>query len=139
MTGGYQRSKRVSKVVRCAGRLSTQAAYACRRASRSSSSIAPSARVQSSTSASDTVRPAWRSASRNAISRSTSPVAMSVQLQLLDGAGVVAGVLEDDTERLVHRLLVEGVEAEGDERLRPVDGLRDRRALLQLQSAQSAD
>src|SRR6476469_7423705 len=103
------------------------------------SSIAPSARVQSRTSASDTVRPAWRSASRNAISRSTRPVLTSVQLQLLDGAGVVAGVLEDDAERLVHCLLVQGVEPQGDEGASPVDGLRDARRLLQLEGPQRTD
>ena len=52
---------------------------------------------------------------------------------------MVAGVLEDHTQRLVDGRLVEGPGAERDEGARPVDGLRDRGGLAQLHVAQLAD
>src|SRR3712207_7142091 len=42
-------------------------------------------------------------------------------------------VLEHHAEGRAHRRLVEGVQAQLEQRLRPVEGLGDRRRLLQLQ------
>ena len=61
------------------------------------------------------------------------------QLQLLDRALLVGGVLEHDAERARDRGLVEVADLQRDQGARPVDGLRDRRRLLELQLAQPGD
>ena len=52
---------------------------------------------------------------------------------------MVGGVLEDHAQRVGDRLLVEVADLQGDQGARPVDGLGDRRRLLELQLAQPAD
>ena len=73
--------------------------------------------------------------------RSTSPLCHGhlPQPQLADRAVLVGGVLEDDAEGVVDRLVVEVVDLQRDQRARPVDGLRDGRRLLELELAQPAD
>src|SRR2546421_320312 len=57
----------------------------------------------------------------------------AVDLQLLAGLGDVRLVLEEHVERLADQLGIDLVLAQEQERLRPVDGLGDRRRLLQLE------
>ena len=63
-------------------------------------------------------------------------VPLLAQPQLADRALLVGGVLEDDAERVVDGLVVEVADLERDQGARPVDGLGDRRRLLQLELAQ---
>src|SRR4051794_33855445 len=95
--------------------------------------MAPMARTASTVSAVLTGSPAVRSAVVNATVRSSrltpSP---SAELQLGPGALLIGGVLQHDTQRGGDGRLVEGVEPEGEQRVRPVDRFGDARALLQL-------
>ena len=59
--------------------------------------------------------------------------------QRLERLVVVGGVLEDDAERRVDGRRVEVVDLERDQGARPVDRLRDRRRLLELELAQLGD
>ncbi len=59
--------------------------------------------------------------------------------QLLDRAVVVGAVLEDDAEGVGDGLVVEVADLERDQGAGPVDGLGDRRRLLELELAQPAD
>src|SRR5262245_55522696 len=148
--GGKYRSNSVSKALRYTGRLHIVVANAARTASRSSQPTAPTARAASTVSAVLTGTPARRSAAVKSTVRSTRFIeplpsphrpqgSVGAELELADRAGLVAGVLEHDPEGAVHLLLVERVEAEREHGLAPVDGLRDRRCLLQLHRAQRPD
>ena len=57
----------------------------------------------------------------------------------LDHDVEVGAVLDDDRHRVVERLLVDVVGAEQQQRARPVDRLRDRRRLLQVEAADHRD
>src|SRR6266496_698838 len=70
----------------------------------------------------------WCTASRRA--RRQRP---AVDLELLAGLGDVRLVLEEHVERLADQLGIDLILAQEQERLRPVDGLGDRRRLLQLE------
>src|SRR4051794_4214770 len=98
------------------------------------SSIVPMARTASTVSAVLTGNPAWRSAVVKPTVRSSRLIARlpSGELELADGPLLVGGVLEHDAEGGRHGALVEGVEAEREQGVRPVDRLGDARALLQL-------
>src|SRR5262245_18771251 len=63
----------------------------------------------------------------------------TVDLELLAGLGDVRLVLEQHVERLADDLRVDLVHAEVQQRAGPVDGLRDRRSLLQLQLTHGPD
>src|SRR6266508_6182360 len=69
-------------------------------------------------------RSGWRSARRQR---------PALDLELLAGLGDVGLVLEEHVQRLADQLGVDLVLAQVQERLRPVDGLGDRRRLLQLE------
>src|SRR5687768_15604233 len=119
-------SKTASKVTRCGWRLTSVAAYAARTVSRSCQLTCSSALIASSPSASDTDRPAERSASTKPMWVSSRLIrSLRRQLELLDRAPLVRGVLEHDTQRAYDVRLVEVTDLERDEGARPVDGLRD--------------
>src|SRR5262245_61405112 len=67
-------------------------------------------------------------------SRSLVPLALAnIDRELLGGLCDVCLVLQQDVQRLLRLLRVDGVDAEQDERARPIEGLRDRRRLLELE------
>src|SRR5439155_19756548 len=74
----------------------------------------------------------WCTASRSGRRRARRQ-GPAVDLQLLAGLGDVRLVLEEHVERLADQLGIDLVLAQEQERLRPVDGLGDRRRLLQLE------
>src|SRR5690606_16557787 len=109
------------------------------------------ARTASRPSATETGSPARRSSATNPVWRSMRE-AMSAssrlllargpsapQSQFLGGALLVGDVLEDDAEGAGDGGLVQVVQAEGEQGARPVDGLGDRRGLLDVQVAQRPD
>ena len=141
---GKKRSKSASKVGRWLCFLTSVAAYAActrlavapRRASRAPRPrrgprpARPAARPRAA--------PRRRRCAGRAARCSCQPPRLA-QPQLADRALLVGGVLEHDAERVVDGLVVEVADLERDQRARPVDGLGDRRGLLQLELAQPRD
>src|SRR4051794_22171692 len=93
----------------------------------------PIARTASTVSAVLTGNPAVRSAVVKPTVRSSRLMLAlpSGELQLRTGPVLVRGVLQNDAQCGGHGRLVQRVQAEGEQRVRPVDRLRDTRALLE--------
>src|SRR5947209_3710830 len=86
-------------------------------------------------SVSDTGSPAARSSWMKPASTSNIVGLLRRDGQLFGRPGDVAAVLEQDVQRLLGQLGVDGVDAEQQQRARPVERLRHRRCLLQLELA----
>src|SRR5687767_11183711 len=132
-------SKTVSNAFQWALLFTSVAASAYLKASRSSSGMCLTASMASRFSVRETGRPARRSSWMNPVSRSSIVSRLGpVDRQLLGRLGDVGLVLEEDVQRLLGLLGVDLLHAEEHEGAGPVEGLRHRRRLLQLQLADGA-
>src|SRR5260370_33743626 len=108
--------------------------------SRSAMSMCSTARIASRFSVIDTGRPALRSSWTNPWRTSSiGSGAVAGGHQLLAGLGDVRLVLEENVEGVADDLGGDLRRSEEEERAGPVDGLGDRRGLLQLELAGRAD
>src|SRR3954471_17801771 len=139
-------SKTVSKDFQWAWFFTSVAASAYLNASRSSRGMCWTASMASRFSVRLTGSPALRSSWMNPVNRSsmrTGPSSSGLlgrlgDRELLGGLGDVGLVLEQDVQRLLGLIGVDVVDTEQHQRPRPVDRLRHRRMLLQLQRADRA-
>ena len=133
---GRRRSKSVSKAGRCSWRLTSVAASAARSCSRSSRSTAPHGL--------DRVEPLGHRDRQPGLAQSGDEADVPIeqrhrrdgQAEFLGARAWSEGCLRTTPSVRGDRLLVEVVDAEGEQGARPVDGLGDRGRLLQLQRAQ---
>src|SRR4051794_27998941 len=138
-----KRSKTSSKMRRSSGDFASVAASASRKASVSVHSTSPRAAKESSSSLVPMATPSERRSSANSSIRAASPggelAAEGGDTDLHpDAVGDhvdVRAVLDDDRHRVAERLLVDVLGAEQQQGARPVDGLRDRRRLLEVELA----
>src|SRR3954454_20319285 len=137
-----KRSKTRSKTRRSSGDLASVAASASRNASVSVHSTSPSAEKLSSSSLVPMATPSERSSSANSSIRAASPGAVLAPEGGTDlhpdeiGDHVeVRAVLDDDRHGVAEGLLVDVLGAEQQEPPRPVDRLRDRGRLLEVELA----
>src|SRR3954464_2584259 len=137
-----KRSKTSSKMRRSSGDLASVAASASRKASVSVHSTSPSAANASSSSLVPIATSSERSSSANSSSRAASPGAVSASEGGTDlhpdaiGHDVEVGaVLDDDRHGVAEGLLVDVLGAEQQQGARPVDRLRDRGLLLEVELA----
>src|SRR5258705_5228507 len=113
-------------------------------ASRSSMGMCCTASMASRFSVSDTGRPALRNSVTKPAKRSSMVVKHGVGRLLVDAElfrslGDVGLVLEQDVEGLLGLLGFDVIDAEQHQRACPVDGLADRRRLLQVELTDGAD
>src|SRR5688500_19590303 len=87
----------------------------------------------------DNGRPALRSSTMKPASRSSIGLPRAVGAEFLGRLGDVRLVLQQDVQRVLGLLGVDVLDAEEDERAGPVERLRDRGVLLQLDAADRAD
>src|SRR3954452_20826404 len=152
------RSKTSSKTRRSSWDFASVAASASRKSAGSAHEISLRTAKPSSSSLVPTATPSERSSSPNSRIRAASPGrgglrrapcrspsstgterAGQLCAHPLDHDVKGGAVLDDDRHRVVERLLVDVVGAEQQQRARPVDQLRDRRRLLQVQAAHHRD
>src|SRR4051812_22249006 len=140
-------SKTVSKAFQWAWFFTSVAASAYLNASRSSRGMCWTASMASRFSVRLTGSPALRSSWMKPVNRSSMrrrPSSSGLlgrvgDRKLLGRLGDVRLVLEQDVQRLLGLVGVDVLDAQQQERARPVDRLGNRRMLLQLQRAQRAD
>src|SRR4051794_23544245 len=106
-------------------------------ASRSSMGMCCTASIASRFSVNETGSPALRSSLTKPASRS-SMEGLLVHRELFGRLGDVGLVLEQDVQRVLRLLRFDVLDAEQHQRARPVDGLADRRRLLQVELADAA-
>src|SRR4051795_12671730 len=141
-----KRSKTSSKIRRSSGDLASVAASASRKSIGSVQPTSPSASKASSSSLVPSATPSLRSSSPSSSSRAARPPPVALRLEgtqlhpdALGDDVEVGAVLDDDRHRVAEGLLVDVVGAEQEQRARPVDRLRDRRRLLEVELADELD
>src|SRR4051812_18395649 len=145
-----KRSKTSSNTRRSSGDLASVAASASRKSTGDVQGTSCSAAKESSSSDVPIATPSARSSSPNSRSRAAMPAGATSGGGAAKGAAhldpdalghhvEVRAVLDDDRHRVAEDLLVDVVGAEQQQRPRPVDGLRDRRRLLEVEIAHQRD
>src|SRR3954453_14255381 len=137
-----KRSKTSSKIRRSSGDLASVAASASRKSIGSVQPTSPSASKASSSSLVPSATPSLRSSSPSSSRLAARPLRLEGTQLHPDALGddvEVGAVLDDDRHRVAERLLVDVVGAEQQQRARPVDRLRDRRRLLEVELADELD
>src|SRR3954454_19221268 len=141
-----KRSKTSSKIRRSSGDFASVAASASRKSSVCVHSTSPSAAKPSSSSLVPSATPSERSSSANSSSRAASPPGelageggTDLHADALGDHVEVRAVLDDDRHGVAEGLLVDVLGAEQQQRARPVDRLRDRGRLLEVELADELD
>src|SRR3954453_5956036 len=145
-----KRSKTSSKTRRASGDLASVAASASRKSTGDVQGTSCSAAKESSSSDVPMATPSARSSSPNSRSRAAMPAGATSGGWAAKGAAhldpdalghhvEVRAVLDDDRHRVAEDLLVDVVGAEQQQRAGPVDGLRDRRRLLEVEVTHERD
>src|SRR4051794_17217939 len=138
-----KRSKTSSKMRRSSGDFASVAASASRKASVSVHCTSPSAANASSSSLVPIATSSERSSSANSSSRAASPGCVAsapeggtdLHPDAIGHHVEVGAVLDDDRHGVAEGLLVDVLGAEQQQRARPVDRLRDRGRLLEVELA----
>src|SRR3954454_17061955 len=137
-----KRSKTSSNRRRSSGDLASVAASASRKSSGSVQPTSSSTSKASSSSLVPSASPSERSSSPSSSSRAAKPLGLEGTQLHPDALGddvEVGAVLDDDRHRVAEGLLVDVVGAEEQQGAGPVDRLRDRRRLLEIQLAHELD
>src|SRR4051812_45666553 len=141
-----KRSKTSAKTRRSSGDFASVAARDSRKASVSVHSTSPSAAKASSSSLVPMATPSERSSSANSSIRAASPACglaaeggTDLHPDAIGHHVEVGAVLDDDRHGVAEGLLVDVLGAEQEQRARPVDRLRDRGWLLEVELADELD